>query len=72
MVLKDTAREVYSWLMDSVDPALVDTAETALRDAEGPLAVALAHRGAWAARPGSHRGATVPWPPGPGIQQRVP
>ncbi|MGV9406964.1 hypothetical protein [Streptomyces sp. NPDC003667] len=36
VVFKGAAREVYSRLMDSADPALVDTAETALRDAEGP------------------------------------
>jgi cation diffusion facilitator family transporter len=35
MVLKDAAREVYRRLMDSVDPALVDAAETALTDLEG-------------------------------------
>jgi cation diffusion facilitator family transporter len=35
LVLKDAAREVYRRLMDSVDPALVDTAETALRDVDG-------------------------------------
>ncbi|WP_307801941.1 cation diffusion facilitator family transporter [Actinomadura violacea] len=35
MVLKDAAREVYRRLMDSVDPAMVDTAETALRDVDG-------------------------------------
>ncbi|MET7912498.1 cation diffusion facilitator family transporter [Streptomyces avermitilis] len=35
MVLRDAAREVYRRLMDSVDPALVDTAETALRDVNG-------------------------------------
>lgn len=34
-VLKDAAREVYRRLMDSVDPALVDTAQAALRDVEG-------------------------------------
>ncbi|MDI5970756.1 cation diffusion facilitator family transporter [Streptomyces sp. SL13] len=37
MVLKDAAREVYRRLMDSVDPALVDAAETALRDVDGVL-----------------------------------
>jgi cation diffusion facilitator family transporter len=35
MVLKDAAREVYRRLMDSVDPALVDLAETALRAVDG-------------------------------------
>lgn len=39
VVFKGAAREVYSRLMDSADPALVDTAETALRDAEGVLHV---------------------------------
>lgn len=34
-VLKDAAREVYRRLMDSVDPALVDTARSALHDVEG-------------------------------------
>ncbi|MFI1868696.1 cation diffusion facilitator family transporter [Streptomyces jumonjinensis] len=34
-VLKDAAREVCRRLMDSVDPALVDTAERALRTVEG-------------------------------------
>jgi cation diffusion facilitator family transporter len=34
-VLKDAAREVYRRLMDSVDPALVTTAETALRQVDG-------------------------------------
>ena len=37
MVLKDAAREVYRRLMDSVDPALVDTAEAALREVDGVL-----------------------------------
>ncbi|WP_338930548.1 cation diffusion facilitator family transporter [Streptomyces netropsis] len=37
LVLKDAAREVYRRLMDSVDPALVDTAETALRGVDGVL-----------------------------------
>ncbi|MEV6950986.1 cation diffusion facilitator family transporter [Streptomyces sp. NPDC051183] len=37
LVLKDAAREVYRRLMDSVDPALVDTAERALRGVEGVL-----------------------------------
>ncbi len=35
MVLRDAAREVYRRLMDAVDPALVDSAETALRAVEG-------------------------------------
>ncbi|MEV0262055.1 cation diffusion facilitator family transporter [Streptomyces sp. NPDC050617] len=35
MVLRDAAREVYRRLMDSVDPALVDRAEHALRGVEG-------------------------------------
>ncbi|MFE8948667.1 cation diffusion facilitator family transporter [Streptomyces sp. NPDC007856] len=35
MVLKDATREVYRRLMDSVDPALVDSAERALRTVEG-------------------------------------
>lgn len=35
MVLCDAAREVYRRLMDCVDPALVDTAETTLRDVDG-------------------------------------
>jgi cation diffusion facilitator family transporter len=34
-VLKDAAREVYRRLMDRVDPALVDQAETVLRDVPG-------------------------------------
>lgn len=34
-VLKDAAREIYRRLMDSVDPALVDRAEQALRDVHG-------------------------------------
>ncbi|MFI9624098.1 cation diffusion facilitator family transporter [Streptomyces sp. NPDC052042] len=37
MVLKDAAREVYGRLMDSVDPALVTGAHTALRAVEGVL-----------------------------------
>ncbi|MGD3107749.1 cation diffusion facilitator family transporter [Streptomyces sp. YGL11-2] len=37
MVLKGAAREVYRRLMDSVDPNLVDTAETTLRDINGVL-----------------------------------
>ncbi len=39
LVLKDAAREVCRRLMDSVDPALVDTAEAALRSVDGVLAV---------------------------------
>jgi divalent metal cation (Fe/Co/Zn/Cd) transporter len=39
MVLMDAAREVYRRLMDSVDPALIDVAETALRDVDGVLGV---------------------------------
>nr|WP_240509787.1 cation diffusion facilitator family transporter [Streptomyces malaysiense] len=39
MVLKDAAREVYRRLMDSVDPKLVDAAETSLRDVDGVLGV---------------------------------
>jgi cation diffusion facilitator family transporter len=35
LVLKDAAREVYRRLMDSVDPQLVQTAETALRTVDG-------------------------------------
>jgi cation diffusion facilitator family transporter len=35
LVLKDAAKEVFRRLMDSVDPALVDTAETALRTVPG-------------------------------------
>ncbi|MEU7058198.1 cation diffusion facilitator family transporter [Streptomyces sp. NPDC046197] len=35
MGLKDAAREVYRRLMDSVDPKLVDAAETTLRDVDG-------------------------------------
>ncbi|SEO15226.1 cation diffusion facilitator family transporter [Actinacidiphila rubida] len=38
LVLKDAAREVYRRLMDAVDPALVDTAEAALRTVDGVLA----------------------------------
>jgi cation diffusion facilitator family transporter len=37
LVLKDAAREVYRRLMDSVDPALVEAAESALRGVEGVL-----------------------------------
>jgi cation diffusion facilitator family transporter len=39
MVLKDAAREVYRRLMDSVDPALTETAEAALRSVAGVLDV---------------------------------
>ncbi|NGO69474.1 cation diffusion facilitator family transporter, partial [Streptomyces boncukensis] len=35
LVLRDAAREVFRRLMDSVDPALVDAAEAALRGTEG-------------------------------------
>nr|WTB28802.1 cation diffusion facilitator family transporter [Streptomyces sp. NBC_00830] len=35
MVLKDAAKEVFRRLMDAVDPALVDTAEGALRAVDG-------------------------------------
>ncbi|MGW6413222.1 cation diffusion facilitator family transporter [Streptomyces vinaceus] len=35
LVLKDAAREVYRRLMDSVDPKLIDTAETALLEVDG-------------------------------------
>ncbi|MEV0915747.1 cation diffusion facilitator family transporter [Streptomyces sp. NPDC049967] len=35
MVLKDAAKEVFRRLMDAVDPALVDTAEEALRTVDG-------------------------------------
>ncbi|MFF4289341.1 cation diffusion facilitator family transporter [Streptomyces sp. NPDC001633] len=35
VVLRDAAREVYRRLMDSVDPELLDTAETALRTVAG-------------------------------------
>lgn len=38
-VLRDAAREVYRRLMDSVDPALVDTAEAALRGVDGVRAL---------------------------------
>lgn len=37
LILKDAAREVYRRLMDSVDPALIDAAERALRGVEGVL-----------------------------------
>jgi cation diffusion facilitator family transporter len=36
---KDAAREIYRRLMDAVDPALVDAAETALRATDGVLDV---------------------------------
>ncbi|WP_405793439.1 cation diffusion facilitator family transporter [Streptomyces sp. NBC_01506] len=39
LVLRDAAREVFRRVMDAVDPALVDTAETALLDVEGVRAV---------------------------------
>nr|WP_236719039.1 cation diffusion facilitator family transporter [Wenjunlia vitaminophila] len=35
LVLRDAAREVFRRVMDAVDPALVDTAETALRQVPG-------------------------------------
>jgi cation diffusion facilitator family transporter len=35
LVLKDAAREVYRRLMDAVDPAIVDQAETTLRAVDG-------------------------------------
>ncbi|MDX3313442.1 cation diffusion facilitator family transporter [Streptomyces sp. ME08-AFT2] len=35
LVLRDAAREVFRRVMDAVDPALVDRAESALRDVEG-------------------------------------
>lgn len=35
IVLRDAAREVYRRLMDSVDPALIDTAEATLRTVDG-------------------------------------
>jgi cation diffusion facilitator family transporter len=38
-VLKDAVREVFRRLMDAVDPALVDTAESALREVDGVVAV---------------------------------
>ncbi|MET8327772.1 cation diffusion facilitator family transporter [Streptomyces sp. NPDC005181] len=38
-VLKDAAREVYRRLMDSVDPALIETAERALHGVKGVLDV---------------------------------
>ena len=39
LVLKDTVREVFRRLMDAVDPALVDTAEAALRRTPGVAGV---------------------------------
>lgn len=39
LVLRDAAREVFRRVMDAVDPALVDTAETALLEVEGVRAV---------------------------------
>lgn len=39
LVLKDAAREVFRRLMDSVDPAVVDTGEAALRAVPGVLRV---------------------------------
>jgi cation diffusion facilitator family transporter len=39
VVLRDAAREVYRRIMDSVDPALVDIAETALRAVPGVMGV---------------------------------
>jgi cation diffusion facilitator family transporter len=39
VVLRDAAREVYRRLMDSVDPVLVETAETCLLGVDGVLAV---------------------------------
>ena len=38
-VLKDAAREVFRRLMDAVDPALLETAESALRGAHGVIDV---------------------------------
>ncbi|MDT3442599.1 MULTISPECIES: cation diffusion facilitator family transporter [unclassified Pseudofrankia] len=38
-VLKEAAKEVFRRLMDAVDPALVDTAETALRQVPGVVGV---------------------------------
>ncbi len=38
-VLKDAAREIYRRLMDAVDPAIVDTVETTLRDTSGVIGV---------------------------------
>ncbi|EFL21551.1 cation efflux system protein [Streptomyces himastatinicus ATCC 53653] len=39
LVLKDAAREVFRRLMDSVDPALIDTGEEAVRGVPGVLEV---------------------------------
>ncbi|WAP54519.1 cation diffusion facilitator family transporter [Streptomyces sp. S465] len=39
LVLGDAAREVFRRLMDSVDPALIDTGEAALREVPGVLGV---------------------------------
>ncbi|MDH6132201.1 cation diffusion facilitator family transporter [Kitasatospora sp. MAA4] len=39
LVLKDAVREVFRRLMDAVDPGLVDTAESALREVEGVVGV---------------------------------
>nr|WP_107121133.1 cation diffusion facilitator family transporter [Streptomyces griseorubiginosus] len=39
LVLRDAAREVFRRVMDAVDPALVDRAESALRTVEGVRAV---------------------------------
>ncbi|MEV0905473.1 cation diffusion facilitator family transporter [Streptomyces hokutonensis] len=39
LVLKDAAREVFRRLMDSVDPALIDKGEAAVREVPGVLAV---------------------------------
>jgi cation diffusion facilitator family transporter len=43
VVLVDAAREVYRRLMDAVDPDLVDTVETTLRETEGVRAVGAVH-----------------------------
>ncbi|HEY5832422.1 cation diffusion facilitator family transporter [Streptomyces sp.] len=39
LVLKDAAREVFRRLMDSVDPALIDTGEAAVREVPGVRSV---------------------------------
>jgi cation diffusion facilitator family transporter len=39
LVLRDAAREIFRRLMDSVEPALVDAAESALRQVPGVVAV---------------------------------
>ncbi|NGO12222.1 cation transporter [Streptomyces sp. HC44] len=39
LVLRDAAREVFRRVMDAIDPALVDTAERALREVPGVQAV---------------------------------